>query len=137
MRTYQELFNIVRDRQYNLRDINIWHWLSLIGSSQSSRLIYHWGMTTGDGSVSVRELAEDREIEVYVRIMDLKIQMSSDSSGTIDSGEIYSFKEPMTMDDLFKHPRQQKLKIFKKYIRFDDPIPGPILRALGSLTKGR
>lgn len=135
MRTYQELFNIVRDRQYNLRDINIWHWLEPMDEVECPRLIYHWGMTTSDGSVSVRELMEDREIEIYVRSLNLKIQLSSDSSGMIDMGEIYEFKEPMTMDDLFKHPKQQKLKFFKKHIRSDDCIPGPILRALGALTK--
>ena len=122
MRTYQELFNIVRDRQYNLRDINIWHWLEPMDEVECPRLIYHWGMTTSDGSVSVRELMEDREIEIYVRSLNLKIQLSSDSSGMIDMGEIYEFKE-------------QKLKFFKKHIRSDDCIPGPILRALGALTK--
>ena len=135
MKTYQDLCNVVANRKYNLFDIRTWCWLEPMNDNESSPMIYHWGMTTGDGRVSVREIVKFRSIEVYLPRLSMKIVMESDNAGYIEGGSIYRFKSPILMDDLYKSPTDQELEVFKEFITCDEEIPDGMLEELKSLEK--
>lgn len=135
MKTYQDLHDVVANRKYNLFDIRTWYWLEPMNDNESSPMIYHWGMTTGDGRVSVREIIKFRSIEVYLPRLSMKIVMESDNAGYIEEGSIYRFKSPILMDDFYKSPIDQELEVFKEFITSDEEIPDGMLEELKSLEK--
>lgn len=135
MKTYQDLYDVVANRKYNLFDIRTWYWLEPMGDSEETPMVYHWAMSTNDGKVSVREIIRFRNIEVYLPKLSMKIVMESDNAGYIEGGSIHRFKSPMTMEDLYKSPEDQAVEIFKEFITGDEEIPDGMLEELKSLEK--